>query len=257
MALIYRDRVMETTTTTGTTALALGGAIAGFRAFSSVMSSSNTPPDTCYASVFGVDGNGTPTGEFECGLYTYSAASTLTRTRVDDSSNSGAAVVFSAGTKYVSLSLNAKEYKSWTSVPLASDYTNSTTTLSDVTGQAFDAEASAQYIIEVTGEVQSAATTTGLGLALTVPTGSTVTGHWSHPATTTQTTTEGWQNASATVGAKTSGVPATATSYEVSGKWRVTTSTTAGTIKLQAASEVASSQVTLKAGLVLTARRVA
>ena len=104
--------------------------------------------------------------------------------------------------------------------------------------------------------MQSAATTTGLGLALTVPTGSTVSGQWMHPATTTQTTTTGWQNASATVGAKTSGVPATATSYPVLGKFRVTTSTTPGNIKLQACSEVASSQVTLKAGLVLKARRV-
>lgn len=255
MATVYRDRVLETSTTTGTGALTLAGAVTGHRAFSSVMSSS-APADTCYYAIWGVDSSGTPTGEYESGFGTYSGANTLTRTRVDDSSNSGAAVSLSAGTKYVALSLNVREAKWITAIPLVSDYTNSTTTLSDLTGQTFDAEASATYEIEVTGDLQSAATTTGLGLALTVPTGSTVTGHWWHEATTTQTMTVGWQNASATVGAKTSGVPATATSYPFTGKFRVTTSTTAGAIKLQGASEVAASQVTIKAGLIYKARRV-
>lgn len=256
MAIVYRDRVLETSTTTGTGALTLAGAVAGFRAFSSVMQSASSPADECYYSAFGVDSNGTPTGEFECGLGTYSAASTLTRTRVDDSSNSGAAVSFSAGTKYVALSLNVREVKFITPLPLASDYTNSTVTLSDITGINFDAEASAVYEIEIVGELQSAATTTGLGLALTVPTGSTVSGHWWHASATTQVSTLGWQNASATVGAKTSGVPATTTTYPVTGKWHVTTSTTAGNIKLQGASEVASSQITLKAGFMMKARRI-
>ena len=138
MAIIYRDRVLETTTTTGTGNLTTAGAVTGFRAFSSVMQSS-APADTAYCSVWGVDTNGTPTGEFEEGLYTYSGANTLTRTRIDDSSNGGAAVSFSAGTKYVSMSQNVREVKFITPVPLASDYTNSTTTLSDVSGQNFDA----------------------------------------------------------------------------------------------------------------------
>lgn len=256
MATVYRDRVLETSTSTGTGAFTLAGAVTGHRAFSSVMSSS-APADTCYYAIWGVDSSGTPTGEYEAGFGTYSGANTLTRTRPDDgSSGLATAVTFSAGTKYVALSLNVRESKWVTAAPLASDYTNSTTTLSDITGATFDAEASAVYEIEVQGDLQSAATTTGLGLALTVPTGSTVTGHWWHEATTTQTMTVGWQNASATVGAKTSGVPATATSYPFTGKFRVTTSTTAGAIKLQGASEVAASQVTIKAGMIYKARRV-
>lgn len=98
MPRIAEDRVLETTTTTGTGALTLAGAVTGFRAFSAVMTS---PSDTCYYGIEAVDGSGVPTGEWETGLGTYSAANTLTRTTVLESSNSGAAVSFSAGTKRV------------------------------------------------------------------------------------------------------------------------------------------------------------
>lgn len=101
MAIIWADRVLETSTTTGTGALTLAGAITGFQAFSAVMTS---PSDTCYYSIWAVDAGGTPTGEWETGLGTYSASNTLTRTTVLDSSNSGSAVNFSAGTKRVTLS---------------------------------------------------------------------------------------------------------------------------------------------------------
>lgn len=101
MALIIEDRIMETSTTTGTGALTLAGAYTGYRAFSSVCTS---PSDTCYYLIEAVDGSGYATGEWETGLGTYSGASTLTRTTVSRSSNANAAVVFSAGTKRVSIS---------------------------------------------------------------------------------------------------------------------------------------------------------
>lgn len=104
MAHITEDRVLETSTTTGTGALTLAGAVTGFRAFGSVMTS---PSDTCFYSLWAVDSNGNATGDFECGLGTYSGANTLTRTTVLESSNAGAAVNLSAGTKYVALSLLA------------------------------------------------------------------------------------------------------------------------------------------------------
>lgn len=100
MAHVTDDRVLETSTTTGTGALALGGAVAGFRAFGSVMTS---PSDTCWYALWAVDGSGIPTGDFEAGLGTYSAANTLTRTTVIRSSNAGAAVTLAAGTKYVAI----------------------------------------------------------------------------------------------------------------------------------------------------------
>lgn len=91
MALIIKDRVQETTTTTGTGAVSLGGAVTNFVAFSSVMANADT---TYYAIISST--------EWEVGLATYATSgNTLTRTTVYASSSGGAAVNFAAGTKYV------------------------------------------------------------------------------------------------------------------------------------------------------------
>ena len=99
MALVIKDRVKETTTSTGTGAITLGGASPNFRTFSSVLSDADT---TYYAIVD--DGN----LAFEVGLGTYaSSGNTITRTAVLSSSNSNSAVNFSAGTKTVILTYPA------------------------------------------------------------------------------------------------------------------------------------------------------
>lgn len=103
MSLITADRVMETTTTTGTGAVTLAGAVAGYRAFSAVCSNS----DTAYYCIEAIDANGNPSGEWETGLGTYSSGA-LTRTSVIASSNSNSAVDFSAGTKRVFISETAR-----------------------------------------------------------------------------------------------------------------------------------------------------
>lgn len=103
MAHISEDRVLETSTTTGTGALTLAGAVTGYRAFSSIMAVA----DTCLYAVWGVDANGQPTGEWEGGVGTYSGVNTLTRTTVLESSNAGSVVTLSAGTKYVAITLLA------------------------------------------------------------------------------------------------------------------------------------------------------
>lgn len=103
MAHISEDRVLETSTTTGTGNLTLAGAVTGYRTFASQMATS----DTCWYAVWGVDVNGSPTGEWEGGLGTYSGVNTLTRTTVLESSNGGTVVTFSAGTKYVAITLLA------------------------------------------------------------------------------------------------------------------------------------------------------
>ena len=100
MALIVEDRVAETTTTTGTGVITLAGALVGFLAFSSVCATS----DTVYYTIEGIDAYGVPTAEWETGLGTYSGVNQLTRTTVGRSSNTNAAVTFSAGTKRVVLS---------------------------------------------------------------------------------------------------------------------------------------------------------
>ena len=105
MAHIIKDRVKETSTTTGTGAFTLSGAMTGFRTFASVCAVG----DTCRYGIQGVDGSGVPTGEWEVGYGTYSATGTLTRTTVVDSSNSGSAVNFSAGTKQVWIGMDAAQ----------------------------------------------------------------------------------------------------------------------------------------------------
>ena len=101
MALVVKDRVKETTTTTGTGAISLGGAVTNFQAFSAVLSDADT---TYYAIIDNTS------SEFEVGLGTYaSSGNTLTRTTVLESSNSGSAVDFAAGTKNVFIAYPAEK----------------------------------------------------------------------------------------------------------------------------------------------------
>jgi hypothetical protein len=90
MAFVVKDRVKETTTTTGTGTITLAGAVTGFQAFS-VIGDGNV---TYYTIAGGA--------EFEVGIGTYTlSGTTLSRTTILESSNAGAAVNFSAGTKDV------------------------------------------------------------------------------------------------------------------------------------------------------------
>jgi hypothetical protein len=93
MALILADRVRETSTTTGTGALSLAGAVVGYQTFSSAIGNTNT----CYYAI-----SNPGVAEWEVGIGTYATSgNTLTRTTVLKSSNANAAVSFSAGTKDV------------------------------------------------------------------------------------------------------------------------------------------------------------
>ena len=96
MTFQARDRVKETTTTTGTGSVALAGAAAGFRAFSAVCANN----DMCNYCIAGQ----TP-GEWETGIGTWLTGNTLARTTVVASSNSNSLVSFSAGTKDVFMML--------------------------------------------------------------------------------------------------------------------------------------------------------
>lgn len=91
MALVLADRVQDTTTTTGTGTITLSGTPpVGYQAFS-VIGNGNTT----YYTIAG-------TSEWEVGIGTYTAAgTTLARTTVLASSNAGALVNFSAGSKDV------------------------------------------------------------------------------------------------------------------------------------------------------------
>jgi len=92
MAFVLADRVKETTTTTGTGTVTLLGASTGFQSFSAIGNGNTT-----YYTI-----SGQIVSEWEVGIGTYTASgTTLSRTTVLSSSNSGSLVNFSAGTKDV------------------------------------------------------------------------------------------------------------------------------------------------------------
>jgi hypothetical protein len=90
MTFVIRDRILVTSTTTGTGTFTLGAATAGYQDFSSI-GDGNT---TYYTITNGTD--------WEVGIGTYtSSGTTLARTQVLESSNSDALVNWGAGTKNV------------------------------------------------------------------------------------------------------------------------------------------------------------
>lgn len=92
MALVFADRVKETTTTTGTGTITLGGAATGYQSFSPIGNGNQT-----YYSIIDNTNN-----VWEVGIGTYtSSGTTLSRDTVLSSSNSGSLVNFSAGSKDV------------------------------------------------------------------------------------------------------------------------------------------------------------
>lgn len=109
MSNIAKPRVGETTTVEGTGAATLLGAMTAHQRFSAVCSVA----DTVYYDIEAIDGDGLPTGDWEEGIGTYSSANTLTRTTPQHSSNAGAAVVFTAGTKRVRLILSVEQMAAW------------------------------------------------------------------------------------------------------------------------------------------------
>jgi hypothetical protein len=115
MPLVVKDRVQETTTTTGTGTLTLDGAVVGFQTFSSAIGNGNTT----YYAIFTSGGS-----EWEVGIGTV-AAGTLARTTVLESSNAGSLVNLSAGTKNVICTYPAEK-----SVDLDTDQTLSNKSIS-------------------------------------------------------------------------------------------------------------------------------
>jgi hypothetical protein len=92
MALVLKDRVRESTTTSGTGTLTLDGAVGGFQGFS-VIGNGNT---TYYAIV------DVTTGAWEVGVGTYtSSGPTLSRDTVLESSSGGTLVAFTSNIKDV------------------------------------------------------------------------------------------------------------------------------------------------------------
>lgn len=99
MAIAVYDRVQETTSTTGTGSVTLLGAVLGFQTFAVVGNGGQTY--YCIADQGGAN--------WEVGIGTYSTTGpTLARTTVLASSNAGALVSFTAGTKVVFITYPAE-----------------------------------------------------------------------------------------------------------------------------------------------------
>jgi len=97
MALVVKDRVQETTTTTGTGTVTLAGAVTGFQDFSAIGDG-----NTCYYAI--TSGN-----DWEVGLGTYTASgTTLSRDTILESSNAGSAITLS-GTSNVFVTYPAEK----------------------------------------------------------------------------------------------------------------------------------------------------
>lgn len=102
MPRIIADRVMETSVSEGTGPIALAGAVAGYRTFAAVC----TVADTFDYAIYAVDSEGLPTGEWETGVGSFGAGSTINRDTFSASSTT-APISFGAGSKVVVLAANA------------------------------------------------------------------------------------------------------------------------------------------------------
>lgn len=96
MAFKICDRVKESTTTTGTGTITLGGAISGFRSFSTAGVANG---DTFAYTLLDANGTG-----WETAIGTYNTGGTISRTTVLNSSNSGSAINLSSGTHTIFIS---------------------------------------------------------------------------------------------------------------------------------------------------------
>jgi len=127
MALVVKDRVKETTATTGTGTITLAGASTGYQSFSAIGDGNTT-----YYTISNPGVN-----EWEVGIGTYTASgTTLSRDTILSSSNSGSAVSFSAGTKDVFVVYPAGKaiYFDASGNSIALGTPASTTTLTNCTG---------------------------------------------------------------------------------------------------------------------------
>lgn len=125
---------------------------------------------------------------------------------------------------------------------LASDNTVNTTALADVTGLSFTAEANSVYLVEVIGTFRVAVSSTGIGIALNIPSGA-VQGlgtFTSNQAAQFQGVQQVADDALLTI---TQGVDAANTDYPFHARFLVSIEGSGGTVQLRQKSEVASNSV--------------
>lgn len=142
----------------------------------------------------------------------------------------------------------------WTFVKLNANSTVSTVAYANVTGMSFTAQANTTYLVTVVGAYQTAATTTGIGLTLSVPSGTTLIG--TMLVNTSATALGGTEiiASGASTGAST-GVRAANTNTPIKAEFVVKVGATAGTVQLMQRSEIAASNTVLQADLTVLGYR--
>lgn len=92
------ERVLEISYSTGTGPIRLMRPVLGYR---SLAEAGFVNGDTVDLMIESVSSNGAPTGDWEIGTYTWGTGSVLTRSTIVSSSNGGAAVDWTNGTRWV------------------------------------------------------------------------------------------------------------------------------------------------------------
>jgi len=159
------------------------------------------------------------------------------------------------GTLWLDLTQSGGNDTRITLTRLASDVTNNTVTLANVTGLSVALVANSTYAVEAKVMFQTAATTTGIRLTQSVPTGATVVAQWNTPTSLTARTLANQRAADA--GAASTAIDSANANTLACGSLLVITGATAGNLQIRFASEVATSNAVVKAGSSLVATKVA
>lgn len=158
-------------------------------------------------------------------------------------------------TRQLTLSASGGGVDPWTWTKLSADSTVSTVTFANVAGMSFSGTANTTYLVELVGAYQTAAVTTGIGLAFDIPADAEIIGI--NFVATTATSLGGTEQIAdaATTGA-TTGVRAVTTNTPIVASWVIRFNATSGTAQLTQRSEIAASNTVLKANLTAMGRRV-
>lgn len=141
----------------------------------------------------------------------------------------------------------------WSWQKLGADVVSNLVTLAPVTGMSFEAEPETSYLVEIFGAYQSAAISTGLALALDIPSGTVIGQMVSVVTGTTPNMIE--QIADSATNAATPAVRTANSNTPVSARYLVTTGSTGGPVQLLFRTEIAGSAITIKAGLTIMGQR--
>jgi hypothetical protein len=141
----------------------------------------------------------------------------------------------------------------WTWQKLQADVVNSTTNLAPVSGLSFIVQSETSYIVDIIGAFQSAAVTTGLAMALDIPSGTVI----GHMTTVTTGTTAGVVEQIAD-NSTTNVTPATRTANQDTpfvARFHLLSGAIGGPVQVQFRSENAGIAITIRAALTLMGHR--